>query len=187
MAMIRPDPSKEVVVARRRWPAVLAFVSVVAGPAAAARQVQPETQAARAETRERNLRTYTELLRSDIRQQKVAVITELMLFTEAEDAVFWPIYREYEFELSRLNDERLRLIEKYGEIHDKFTDQQADDVIMKGLDLESRRTALKQRYYAKLKSALPPRVAAKAVYIEHQLDLLVDLQIAAWLPVAPAK
>ena len=60
-----------------------------------------------AEARERNLRAYVELLRSDLRTQKVAVITEMMQFTEAEDAAFWPVYREYELELSRLNDERL--------------------------------------------------------------------------------
>ena len=71
------------------------------------------------EARERNLRAYVELLRSDLRTQKVAVITEMMQFTEAEDAAFWPIYREYELELSRLNDERLAAIETYAKIYDQ--------------------------------------------------------------------
>jgi hypothetical protein len=110
-----------------------------------------------------------------------------MLFTEAEDAKFWPLYREYELALSRINDDRLGLIEKYGDTYTKLTDAQADEVIVKGLELEGRRTALKQQYYAKLKTALSPRMAAKAVYIEHQLELLVDLQIAAALPVVAAK
>ena len=38
------------------------------------------------DTREANLRAYVELLRSDVRSQRVAIITELMGFTEAEDA-----------------------------------------------------------------------------------------------------
>ena len=50
----------------------------------------------RSETRERNLRTYVELMRSDIRTQKVALITETLLLTEGEGAIFWPIYREYD-------------------------------------------------------------------------------------------
>ena len=41
-----------------------------------------------------DLHAYAELLRSDVRTQKVAIITEVMGFTEAEDAAFWPVYRE---------------------------------------------------------------------------------------------
>ena len=41
-----------------------------------------------------------------MRAQKVAIITEVMGFTEAEDAAFWPIYREYDVEMARLGDER---------------------------------------------------------------------------------
>ena len=43
-----------------------------------------------------NLTAYAELLRSDVRAEKVAILTEVMGFTEAEDKAFWPIYREYE-------------------------------------------------------------------------------------------
>ena len=50
------------------------------------------------------------------------------------------------------------------------------------LDLEARRTALKQKYYAKVKAALSPIKAAQALQIENQIQLLVDLQVAASLP-----
>jgi hypothetical protein len=138
----------------------------------------------RSETREQNLRAYTELLRSDLRTQKVAVITEMMQFTETEDAAFWPIYREYELALSRLQDERLAAIERYAEVYSRLTETDADTLAVAALDLEARRTALKQTYYAKLKSALSPIQAARALQIENQILLLVDLQVAASLPVA---
>jgi hypothetical protein len=140
----------------------------------------------RAESRDLNLRAYSELLRRDIRQQKAALITELMQFTESEDKAFWPIYREYEIELSKIYDKRLQTIETYAENYTALADQKADEIVLATLDLESQRTALKKRYYTALKKALSPRVAARAVQIEHQLDLLVDLQIAASLPVIPA-
>jgi hypothetical protein len=141
----------------------------------------------RAEGRERNLRAYVELLRRDIRVQKVALITQLMEFTDAEDAAFWPIYREYEIEQSRIYDTRLRVIEMYAETFSKLTDAQADDLVGRWLDLESRRTAMRRKYYEALKAKLTPRVAARALQIEHQLDLLVDLQVAAELPVVATK
>ena len=67
------------------------------------------------ETRELNLRAYTELLRSDVRTQKVAILTEVVGFTEAEDKAFWPIYREYDAEMSNLGDERVSLIAEYAQ------------------------------------------------------------------------
>jgi hypothetical protein len=168
----------------RRVTGMLALMSGAVLTAGIAAQQPPAAgQLPQAEARERNLRAYTELLRSDIRTQKVALITQLMEFTEAEDAAFWPVYREYEVDLSRLNDERIQLIAKYAETYTKLTDAQADDLVGKALDLEARRTALKQKYYGKLKAVLPPRVALKALHIEHQLELIVDLQVASALPV----
>jgi hypothetical protein len=73
---------------------------LTAGAQGAARPATPAQGATKAETKDLNLRAYVELLRSDIRGQKVAIITELMEFTEAEDAAFWPIYRDYELERS---------------------------------------------------------------------------------------
>jgi hypothetical protein len=174
-------------VRRRHWAVIAATVVGATATVVAARQAKPANETPADSERERNLRTYAELMRSDIRSQKVAIITEMMLLTEAEDVKFWPIYREYEFELSRLNDERIKLIDTYGATYTNLTDAQADDLAVKALDLESRRTALKQKYYGKLKAALSPRLATKALHIEHQIELLVDLQIAAALPVTPPR
>jgi hypothetical protein len=134
-------------------------------------------------TKDLNLRAYVELLRSDLRGQKVAIITELMEFTESEDAAFWPVFREYELELAKINDDRVSLIEDYARNYTKMTEPIADKLVMAALDLESRRTALKAKYYSRLKAALSPKVAARVIQIEHQILLLVDLQIAASLPV----
>ena len=154
-----------------------------ATPAQPAASAEVSTPLPRTESRDRNLRAYVELLRSDLRTQKVAVITEMMQFNDADDAAFWPIYREYELQLSRLNDDRLRLIETYANTYTKLTPTIANDLMVKALDLEAQRTALKQKYYGKLKTALSPITAARAVQIENQIQLLIDLQVAASLPV----
>jgi hypothetical protein len=164
-------------------PLLVAAQSAKPAPTAQPAATPQGTALPRNEARERNLRAYVELLRSDLRTQKVAVITELMQFTDADDAAFWPIYREYELELSRVNDDRLRLIETYANSYTKMSPNTANDLVVKALDLEARRTALKQKYYGKLKSAMSPITAAKAVQIENQIQLLLDLQIAASLPV----
>ena len=173
----------------RAWSAMAAAVVLSGGLAAVvgAMQAQPAELVPPSEARDSNLRTYVELMRSDIRRQKVALITETLLLTEAEDAVFWPIYRKYALELSKLYDARIQLIEAYVESFTTLTDAQADALVVKALDLESRRTALKQKYFKQLKTALSPRLALRALHIEHQLELLVDLQIDASLPIFSTK
>ena len=133
-----------------------------------------------------NLSAYAELLRSDVRTLKVAILTEVMGFTEAEDSKFWPIYREYDVEMSALADERLRMIREYAAVYEKLTDETAAALATKAIDLEARRHAAKAKVYERVKAALSPRTALRFLQVEHQLQSLIDLQIAAALPVAPA-
>src|SRR5689334_18840572 len=93
-------------------PAVLALIACAR--LASAQAGKPPSAAAPADSdpRDVNMRAYVELLRSDIRAEKVAIITEVMQFTEAEDAKFWPVYRQYEVDLAKINDDRMALIKE---------------------------------------------------------------------------
>ena len=139
--------------------------------------------AADSNTRSLNLSAYAELLRSDVRTQKVAILTELMELSEAEDKAFWPLYREYDAEMSRLGDERVALIAEYGKNYDKLTDAIAGQLALRALDLEARRHTVKSMHYQRIKAALSPRTALRFLQIEQQLLLIVDLQISAALPI----
>jgi hypothetical protein len=134
------------------------------------------------ETKTLNLSAYAELLRSDVRAQKVAIITEVMGFSEAEDAAFWPIYREYDLEMSKLGDERVALISEYASNYSKLTDAIAEKLASRALDLEARRQAVKAKCYERVKAVLSPRTALRFLQVEHQLLLVIDLQISASLP-----
>jgi hypothetical protein len=122
-----------------------------------------------------------------VRTLKVAIITEVMGFTEAEDAAFWPIYREYDAEMAKLGDERVALIGEYASNYSKMTDAIADKLASRALDLEARRHAVKARCYERVKAALSPQTALRFLQVEHQLLLLIDLQISASLPVAERR
>jgi hypothetical protein len=170
----------------RRWEATAAGIALAIGclglaaPAAA----QGTNPSAGNDTRETNIHAYVELLRSDLRSQKVAIITDIMQFSEDEDAKFWPVYREYETELSAVNDDRIALIKEYAEAYGHITDAIADRLARGALDLEARRNAVKAKYYEKFKTALSAKTAARFLQVENQILLILDLQIAASLPIA---
>jgi hypothetical protein len=164
-------------VARRMTTTLVLLVASTAGVHVQAPQVTER------ETKMLNLSAYAELLRSDLRAQKVAIITEVMGFTEAEDAAFWPIYREYDLEMAKLGDERVTLIAEYARNYSKLTEAIAETLATRSLDLEVRRQALKAKYFDRVKTALSPRTALRFLQVEHQLLLLTDLQISASLPI----
>jgi hypothetical protein len=162
---------------------MMATLSLLVASSAAVYVQAP--QATDKETKALNLSAYAELLRSDVRAQKVAIITEVMGFTDAEDKAFWPIYREYDLEMSKLGDERVALIAEYAANYSKLTDATADALVNKALDLEARRQVAKAKCYDRVKTALSPKTALRFLQVEHQLLQLIDLQISASLPIAP--
>ena len=163
---------------------LLATCTVLAAATATAYGQAAAASSSEQQTKSLNLTAYAELLRSDVRTEKIAIMTEVMGFTDAEDKAFWPIYRAYDKEMSALGDERVAVIADYAQHYDDLTDAVADKLALKALDLQSRRQAAEARFYDSVKKALPPKTALRALQVEHQLLLLIDLQIASSLPVA---
>jgi len=125
---------------------------------------------------------YLELLRSDLRTQKVALVTEAMDLADAQSEVFWPIFRKYDAELASLNDQRIALIKDYAQNFDKMTDAKADELTKKVFSLLGKRLKLQEGYYLQFAEALGSIVAARFMQVERQINALVDLQIASELP-----
>ncbi len=129
-----------------------------------------------------NVNAYIELLRSDVKTQKVAIIAEVMQFTKSESSAFWPIHREYEHELSGIIDDRIELIKDYAQNYDSLTDEKAKKLAKTVFALEKRRTKLKKKYFRKFERALSATIAAKFIQVENQINLLIDLQMYSELP-----
>src|SRR5277367_6457679 len=75
-----------------------------------------------------NLRAFVELARSDLKTQKALIIAENLPMTEDEAAEFWPVQRDYENELSKLNDQRLALIVRYANNYQTMSDAEATEL-----------------------------------------------------------
>ena len=102
---------------------------------------------------------FIELMRSDLRADKVAILTEAMEFSEEDANTFWPIYREYELELSKLGDRRIALLKRYAAL-----------------------------YFGRVEKALSATIAARFLQVEHQIMLLAELGMASETPlVEPVK
>ncbi len=125
---------------------------------------------------------YIELLKEDVRAEKVALITEVMQFTEVEAARFWPVYRGYERQLNMVVDDRIRMIKDFADRYGTFDDRMSRKIAEQSFRLESRRTALKRKFFPRFEKAVGAKTAAQFFQLERQINLLVELQIASELP-----
>ena len=127
--------------------------------------------------------SYIESIRADTRADKVAIITDAMQFNDQESKIFWPVYRKYEADLMKVNDQRVALIKSYADKFTTMTDADAKAMIEQSLDFESSRTDVKKKCSKELqKAGLSSLTVAKFIQLEHRLDLLIDVQIASELP-----
>jgi hypothetical protein len=123
-----------------------------------------------------------ELLRSDIKKDKVAIIGAAMDFSSQEAGKFWPIYEGYETELAKVGDQRVALLKDYFANFESMTDDKAKELAGKAMEIEKQRMKLKHTCFEKISSEISPIIAARFLQVENQLNLLLDLQLAEEIP-----
>jgi len=162
----------------------LLLICLAFGSVAFAQTTQKQAASSPAtNTQEKNVQQYIELLRTDVRHQKAQIMGAVMQLDIDQAAKFWPIYSEYDGELTKLNNLRVANIQEYARNYDHMTDAKADELIRTGLDYRKQRSELLAKYYGRVKASLGAIEAARFVQIEDQLLMIIDLQIASSLPI----
>ena len=125
---------------------------------------------------------YVELMREDVKTEKVAIVTEALQMTDDQSSAFWPIYREYDLELSKLVDRRLAIIKDFADNYEMMTDETAKKIADNSFKLREDRLKLQKKYYKNVEKELGAVMAARWVQTERIIENLIDLQLAANLP-----
>jgi len=166
------------------------FVLVLGSPPSGDAQTTTQKKTSKAtvpseaDAQKKNMQSYIDLLREDVRQQKDEIMGSMMLLSAADAGKFWPIYSDYDVALAKLNDQRLETIKQYAHNYNDLTDEEADRLIQKSVAFQKERAELLAATYEKVKQALGGVIAARFAQIEHQLLLIIDLQIDSSLPIA---
>jgi hypothetical protein len=162
-----------------------AMVLAFAGSAALAQgtpAAAPAAKDAGAATRKQNLDQEIRMLRKDIRADKAKVIGAAMQLDAGQSAKFWPIYKEYEGQLTKLNDLREANIREYAKNYANMSDNKADELVNAAISYHKKRLDLLANTYDKVRTALGSPIAARFVQAESALLNIIDLQIQASLP-----
>lgn len=160
------------------------------GPAKGSKTVASKAAAPKTltSTEDLNIQAYVQLLRTDLNKNKSRIISDVMQFDAEQAAAFWPIYKNFQADLGKIGDQIVDLVTQYVQSYDTMTNDRADQLATKLLDIEQQRNELKRQYYLKFKTALDAITAARFLQVENQIEKLLDLQLASELPVVgPAE
>lgn len=134
--------------------------------------------------KDKNTDAYVALMRRDVRQEKAEIMGATLALNAQDSAKFWPIYSNYDTELTKLNDQRVANIKEYAQHYSDMTDSEADKLIQNGISYHKQRAELLAKTYEQVKQALGGITAARFVMVEQQLLTLIDLEVLSALPVA---
>jgi hypothetical protein len=123
-----------------------------------------------------------EIMRSDLRTEKMALVTRAMQLTEEQSELFWPVYKEYETDMIKLNDERVQMIKDYAASYDTMSEEVAKDLVDRAFKLEEGRNKTLKKYVHKMGKAIDMKTAARWAQVEQALGSAIDLQVASELP-----
>lgn len=130
-----------------------------------------------------SLSEWVQMLKQDLKAGKKEAITQGMgTFTDEEAKRFWPIYDAYNTELGNFVDARVALIKTYIDDYDHMTDAKATELLNRRFDIQKKRNELDEKYRKQFATALSPKRLVRFYQIEHQLQLLIELQTVSQIP-----
>lgn len=123
-----------------------------------------------------------EMLRKDVRAERKRLVAANLPLTTEEAVKFWPVYEQYVAEGAKILDTRVAVIKDYATNYDSLTDQKAQALIKKSIDIDKALVQLRFKYVPLVEKVLPAKKAVMFFQIDRRLSLLVDLQLAAEIP-----
>lgn len=123
-----------------------------------------------------------ELLRKDVRSQKKQMVAANMKLTDKEAEQFWPIYDQYTAELVKINDKKYAAIKQFAQQYDTLTDDQAESLTRQSLEVDQSVAQLRLKYIPIFRKVLSGKKTALFFQIDRRLVMLIDLQLAAGIP-----
>lgn len=127
------------------------------------------------------------LFRASMRMEKREFVKASMNLSEKEAAKFWSIYYQYEADLMKLTDRRMKLIEDYADNFDSMTEEKAGKLAKTGFELHRSRTNLLESYYKKLSKVLGNKVAVRFAQVESVANAATDMDLGAAIPLMPKE
>jgi hypothetical protein len=99
----------------------------------------------------------------EIESYKIAYLTQKLDLSSGEAKIFWPIYTDWQKELSALRSERNKNVISFRKTEEieALSDSEIHALITNEINYKQRNLNIEKKYYNRLKSSLPLKVVGK--------------------------
>ena len=123
-----------------------------------------------------------ELTNEVIKAKKKQIVGANTKLTEEEQKAFWPLYENYQAELSKLEDKEIALITMYAENYQDMTDQKAQELLDQFLAVDDEALKVRRAHVKKFLKVLPAKRVARYFQVENKLNAIVNYDLARGIP-----
>ena len=123
-----------------------------------------------------------DIVREKLRADKKLLVAQAMGLTQNEADKFWPVYEEYQKELTKLADREIALIKEYARVYKSMTNDEAAKLMNEFLDIEGDYQTTRRQYVPKMRDILSDIKVARYFQIENKIKALVDFELAEKIP-----
>jgi hypothetical protein len=113
---------------------------------------------------------------------KKAFIEKYMELTQTEAKEFWPYYNSYQFDLQKINDRLIKLIDDYAKSYKNLSDQDTVTMVNEYLAIERDQLKQKELYFRTLNKTLPAKKVVRYLQLENKINAMVRFELAANIP-----
>jgi len=121
-----------------------------------------------------------------IQIKRKAIVALNMELTDYEGKAFWPVYDEYWAEMKKLDDRDVALISDFAKnyVYESLTNQKATEMLQEWMWIKKHTVKLQEKYAKKFRKVLPEKKVLRYFQIENKLDLIIDSELSAQIPLA---
>jgi hypothetical protein len=123
-----------------------------------------------------------ELTRDVVKAERKAIIAGALDMTAEESQAFWPVYREYENEISKVGDRLLAVIKDFASNYETLTDEQAKAMLQDYLMVEQDHLKVRRSYVKRFEKVLPPKKLVRFYQVENKIDAAIEFEMASEIP-----
>ena len=125
-----------------------------------------------------------QILRDKVKADKKLVVAANMELTESDAKGFWPVYEQYQKDLTAINQRIARLIDSYAKDYNAntLTDDKAQKLTAELVAIQKAEAELQASNVPKLNKVLPPKKVARYLQIENKIRAAIKYELAVNIP-----
>jgi Spy/CpxP family protein refolding chaperone len=123
-----------------------------------------------------------EAFRADLMAKRADIMAKGLTLSSDQAAKFWPMFESYQKEQDTIVNGQLEATEQFARNYHQLSEKDALDYVNALLLRDQKMHDLRVKWLAKFQTALPTKIAVRAIQLDRRLGQVAQVQISQKIP-----